>query len=250
MNRRHALKMMAGLALCPFCSVRTSSAEGAHWSYEGTRGPSHWGDVDAASRICSVGNQQSPLDIGETISATLPPLRFGWTRHASTIVNNGHTIQLNFAQGGTLGIGKESYALLQVHFHRPSEHRIGGKSFPMEAHFVHRNPAGNLAVIGVMMTAGKTNPAFRKIVQTMPAAKGERPADPSIDPYRLLPARHGYFHYAGSLTTPPCSEIVDWNLLTMPISVDEADIAAFARLYPMNARPPQQAHRRAVLRAQ
>lgn len=250
MNRRHALKMMAGLALCPLCGVRAFSSEGAHWSYEGAQGPSNWGDLDAASRVCSAGAQQSPLDIGETIHAALPPLRFRWARRASTIVNNGHTIQLNFAQGGTLGIGKESYNLLQVHFHRPSEHKIGGKSYPMEAHFVHRNAAGNLAVVGVMMTAGNTNPAFRRIVQSMPSAKGERPADPSIDPFRLLPAQHGYFRYAGSLTTPPCSEIVDWNLLRMPIAVDEADIAAFAKLYPMNARPPQQANRRAVLRAQ
>lgn len=250
MDRRNFLKGLTGLALCPVCTTSGFAAEGAHWSYEGAGGPSRWGDLDAASRVCSAGAQQSPVDISGSIGAKLPPLQFKWARRAATIVNNGHTIQLNFGEGSTLTVGKEHYTLLQVHFHRPSEHMIGGKNFPMEAHFVHRNAAGNLAVVGVMMTAGKANAVFKKIVQTMPPAKGEKPADPGIDPNALLPAQRGYFRYPGSLTTPPCSEIVDWNVLASPIAVDEADIAAFAKLYAMNARPVQKSNRRFVLRSE
>ncbi len=249
MNRRLMLKAMAGLALCPVCAPSGFAAEGAHWTYEGATGPAKWGDLDAASKVCSIGAQQSPIDIAGSIPSKLAPIQVSWTKRPTAIVNNGHTIQVNFGEGNTLAIGKERYSLLQFHFHRPSEHLIGGKSYPMEVHFVHRNAAGNLAVIGVMMTAGKANPVFSKIVQTMPMKAGEAPADAAIDASKLLPAKLGYYRYSGSLTTPPCSEIVDWHVLEAPIAVADADIAAFAKLYPMNARPVLKANRRFVLRS-
>ncbi len=248
MNRRHALKALAGLALCPICASAGFAAEGAHWSYQGATGPGHWGDIDAASKVCSAGSQQSPIDIATSIKAQLPPLKFAWAKNADSIANNGHTIQLNFEQGSTLTVGKDSYALLQFHFHHPSEHLIGGKSFPMEVHFVHRNFAGNLAVVGALMTAGRTNAAFGKIVATMPAHEGAPVnAAAGIDPNKLLPALRSYYRYSGSLTTPPCSEVVDWLLLREPIQVAKADIDGFAKLYPMNARPAQKDNRRFVL---
>ncbi len=248
MNRRHALKALAGLALCPLCASAGFAAEGAHWSYEGATGPSHWGDIDAASKVCSAGSQQSPIDIAASIKAQMSPLRIAWSRKADTIVNNGHTIQLNVAAGSTLKVGKDDYTLLQFHFHHPSEHTIAGKSHPMEVHFVHRNAAGGLAVIGALMTAGKANATFGKIVATMPAHEGAPvKADAAIDPNRLLPTLRGYYRYAGSLTTPPCSEVVNWLVLREPIQVAQADIDAFAKLFPMNARPVQKDNRRFVL---
>ncbi len=251
MNRRHALKALAGLALCPLCAPRAMAAEDAHhWSYEGDGGPAKWGDLDAADKVCSIGSQQSPIDIGATIKSRLPALGIHWANRADTIVNNGHTIQLNFAEGSTLRLGDTTYKLLQLHFHRPSEHLIRGKNFPMEAHFVHRAESGALAVIGVLMATGRPNAAFSRIVLTMPATEGPAvKADPRINPHGLLPARLGYYRYSGSLTTPPCSEIVEWLVLTAPIQVAAADVAAFARLYPMNARPVQQDNRRYVLQS-
>jgi carbonic anhydrase len=248
MNRRHALKALAGLALCPICASAGFAAEDAHWSYEGATGPGHWGDLDSASQVCAAGSQQSPIDIRASVKAQLPPLKTAWAKNADAIVNNGHTIQLNFEQGSTLTVGKDSYALLQFHFHHPSEHLIGGKSFPMEVHFVHRNFAGNLAVVGALMIAGRSNAAFGKIVTTMPASEGAPvKAVSGIDPNKLLPALLGYYRYAGSLTTPPCSEVVEWILLREPIQVAKVDIDTFAKLYPMNARPAQKDNRRFVL---
>jgi len=249
MNRRKVLKSIAGLALCPICLPQTLRAEGVHWSYEGKHGPEHWGAIDAASKTCSVGTQQSPIDIADSVVAQLPALNIDWNATPTTLVNNGHTIQLNFGDGSTLTLGKEKYSLLQLHFHRPSEHLIDGKNFPMEAHFVHRNARGGLAVLGVLMNPGEANPAFAKIVQTMPKKKGEVAADKSIDVRTLLPQRLSYYRYSGSLTTPPCSEIVDWHLLATPIAVSDADIAAFAKLYAMNARPALKMNRRFVLRS-
>ena len=118
----------------------------------------------------------------------------------------------------------------------------------MEAHFVHRADSGALAVVGVLMMTDKANAAFSRIVSTMPAAEGPAvKADPRINPNMLLPARHRYYRYSGSLTTPPCAEIVEWLLLTDPIHVASADVARFAKLYPLNARPVQKDNRRYVL---
>jgi carbonic anhydrase len=250
MHRRYLLKAMGALALCPACATVGFAAEGPHWSYEGSSGPDNWGTLDAASKVCSAGNQQSPLDITASVKAELPRLDIAWGKSADTIVNNGHTIQLNSAEGSTLKVGNETYKLVQFHFHRPSEHLINGKNAPMEVHFVHATAAGALGVIGVMMTAGKANAAFNKIVSTMPAKEGPPvKADAAINPNALLPAKRGYYSYAGSLTTPPCAETVAWMLLTDPIEVAAADIAIFAKLYASNARPAQKANRRFVLRS-
>jgi carbonic anhydrase len=149
----------------------------------GATGPDKWSDLDPANKVCSLGSQESPIDIVAPIKAQLSPLQIAWAKQGNTIVNNGHTIEVNYVPGSTLTVGADKYTLLQFHFHRPSEHTIGGKSFPMEAHFVHRNDAGVLAVIGVLMTTGKPNAAFGKPVATMPTAENaEAKLDAGIDP--------------------------------------------------------------------
>lgn len=246
MNRRQTLRMIAGLALCPLC-VSTGSAAEHHWSYEGEAGPDKWGNLDSGDKACLVGSQQSPIDISDTIAARQPLLKLSWDKRPDTIVNNGHTIQLGLPEGDTLEMDGRKYALKQFHFHHPSEHLVEGKRFAMEAHFVHAAD-DRLAVVGVLLVPGRANSVFRKIVSTMPAEEGAPvAADPAIDPKHLLPAQRIYFHYEGSLTTPPCSETVDWIVLAHHVEVDEADIARFAKLYPMNARPVQKRDRRFIL---
>jgi carbonic anhydrase len=251
MHRRDLLKALAGLAICPICAKVGLAAEtAAPWGYEGADGPSHWGDLSPADRVCLIGGQQSPIDIEAPIKAQLAPLRIAWNKQAETIVNNGHSIQLDFSDGGALKVGAETYKLVQFHFHHPAEHLIRDKTAAMEAHFVHQNAAGALGVIGVLIKSGKRNRVFAKIVASMPQDKGPPvKAAPGMDPKGLLPAKRSYYRYSGSLTTPPCSETVDWMVLAQPIEVAKADIAAFAKLYPMNARPIQQLDRRFVLRS-
>jgi carbonic anhydrase len=249
MHRRQVLQALAGLALCPVCAS-AAVAENTHWSYDGATGPGEWGNLDPANRTCSIGTQESPLDIDRPIDARLPALGIAWSKPPGTIVNNGHTIQLDFTAGNRLKMGGHSYGLLQFHFHHPSEHLVGGKGFAMEAHFVHATADGDVAVIGVFIAPGKVNPVFQKIVSAAPAAEGPpNPADRAIDPNKLLPARRSYYRYEGSLTTPPCTERVDWLIFVDPIEAASADIAKFVKLYPMNARPAQQRSRRFVLRS-
>jgi len=176
----------------------------------------------------------------------LLPLEFAWARKA----DNGHTIQINFNDGGSLKTGSGRYTLVQFHFHHPSEHIFGDKAVAIEAHFVHKGASGSLAVVGVMLSADKANPVFAEIVASMPRTEGTQvKASPNIIPAGLLPAKRDYFLYEGSLTTPPCSETVAWHLLRVPIEVDTESVAAFAKLYPMNAMPVQKLDRRFVLRS-
>lgn len=246
MNRRGIINQMAALALCPLC-VRHAFARGPLWSYEGKTGPAYWGRL--GNNVCATGAQQSPVDIASTIKAEVPELEIAWAKRADTIVNNGHTIELEFHDGGSLTVGSDTYRLVQFHFHHPSEHRIDGKAFAMEVHFVHTIADGRYGVIGVLMKPGSSNAVFKTIVATMPHKEGPPvKADPTIDPNGLLPAGRNYFRYAGSLTTPPCSETVAWFVLADLLEVAESDIAMFAKLYPDDARPVQKRNRRFLLR--
>jgi carbonic anhydrase len=235
--------------MCPLCA-RVAAGQPEHWEYEGAAVPDHWNELGPADRVCGNGDQQSPIDIVAPVPARLPPLVFGWTTRPATIVNNGHTIRLDFTRGSTLQTGSDRFALTQFHFHHPAEHLVGGKRLAMELHFVHSAPDGKAAVVGIFIAPGKTNATFHKIVQTMPTSPGTPvKADPGLDPNGLLPGKHDYFRYEGSLTTPPCDQSVEWSILRTPLEVAEEDIAAFAKLYPMNARPVQNDNRRFVLQS-
>jgi carbonic anhydrase len=250
MHRRHLLKAMGALALCPLCTTGSLAAEGPLWSYEGATGPDKWGSLGGDGNVCATGTQQSPVDISGIVRASLPRLDVNWVRRADTVANNGHTIELGFADGGTLRVGRDIYRLKQFHFHRPSEHTIDGKRAAMEVHFVHEGAGGALGVVGVLMREGRPNRVFARIVATMPAKEGPPvAADPAIDPYGLLPFGGDYVRYEGSLTTPPCAETVAWMVLARPIEVAASDIEAFAKLYPDNSRPLQKLNRRFLLRS-
>lgn len=247
MERRNFMKGLALLGLCPLCTTSGFAAEGTHWSYEGESGPDHWGAMGPDNAACSVGSQQSPLDISGAVKADLPEIAIAWNAGEGKIVNNGHTIQINAAAGSKLTRGDRTYELLQFHFHTPSEHKVDGKAFPMEVHFVHKNAdTGTLGVLGVFIKPGADNAAFAGLAEAFPAEAGKEAAI-GIDPRGLLPGKLGYWAYEGSLTTPPCSEIVDWMVAMEPIEVAAADIEKFTALYAMNARPTLAPNRRFIL---
>lgn len=239
---------VAGLAgaLAFLCMAAASAADHAHWGYSGEGGPEHWGQLSPEFATCAAGKKQSPIDLARGKTVLVSGLDIAWAKGPYTLVNNGHTIQANAPAGGTLTIDDKHYDLLQLHFHAPSEHEIKGRTAPMEIHFVHREQGGtNLVVIGVMITPGGKNAAFSELMAAAPHDEGKT-ATVTFDPKTLLPASHGYWTYEGSLTTPPCSEIVHWIVMKDPLRVDQADIAKFTALYPMNARPVQPLNGRAV----
>jgi carbonic anhydrase len=221
------------------------------WHYEGDEGPAHWGTISAKFAPCLSGRAQSPIDIVTTKRRATPDalvlklapasLRIVHHDHVADAINNGHTIQVNYSEGDTLTVGGRAYQLVQYHFHAPSEHTVNGKPFPMEMHLVHMNADGQLAVIGVLIVQGARNAAFDPIWSNLPITKGveHHLEHVKVDVDALLPKARTTYRYAGSLTTPPCSEGVQWFVMTTPIALSKAQIGAFTALFHGNNRPVQ-----------
>lgn len=223
-------------------------AAGHGWSYEGEHGPQHWGDVKSDYAMCKTGKNQSPIDITSAQASDLPPIQFNYKAAPLRIINNGHSIQVNYPEGSSLSLNGKTYQLVQFHFHHPSEEKINGKSFDMVAHLVHKNTEGNLAVVAVLIKKGTNNQFIDALWAHLPKEEGkeEAPANVTIDVSKLLPAQQGYYTYTGSLTTPPCSEGVTWLVLKTSVEMSDAQIQKFANIYKNNARPVQPLNERVV----
>lgn len=210
------------------------------WSYEGEGAPVRWGKLNSAWTKCENGTRQSPIDIRDGIKVDLEQVNFNYRPARFSVIDNGHTIQVNLGAGNSITTMGRKYELVQFHFHRPSEERVNGQGFQMVAHLVHKDAEGKLAVVAVLIEEGQAHSLVQSVWNNLPLEKNEALAAMTpMDLNELLPERREYYTYMGSLTTPPCSEGVLWIVLKEPIQVSSQQIAIFARLYPMNARPIQ-----------
>ena len=227
------------LALGISALMLTALADEAGWGYEGETGPAHWAELSPDFALCEEGAAQSPIDIAGSSELDLVDIDFQYGATANHIFNNGHTIQVNVDAGSRIVYNGLTYHLLQFHFHLPSEHTLDGAAAAMEIHFVHQDAnSGNLAVIGVMLNEGAHNDAYAAVFDNLPAEVGEpMPAGDDIALDALLPESRAFYTYQGSLTTPPCSEIVRWLVLDAPLQLSTEQIAAFAAIHAGNARP-------------
>ena len=218
-----------------------------HWGYEGEGGPSNWGALKPEYSLCARGERQSPIDIRDGIAVDLAAVQFDYRPSGFSVIDNGHTVQVDLAPGNAIEVMGRRFELLQFHFHRPSEERISGRQYEMSAHLVHRDPDGRLAVVAVVLERGADQPVLQQVWNNLPLEKNEAvPAPDAIDPNALLPTDRRYFTYMGSLTTPPCSEGVLWMVMQQPVPASPQQIGIFQRLYPMNARPVQAAGGRLI----
>lgn len=220
------------------------------WSYTGDNGPEHWGDLSPMYALAKTGKQQSPIDIATTrvTRADQAPLVVNYHDTTLEVLNNGHTIEDDYHNGGTLSIAGHEYKLAQFHFHTPSEHTLDGEHSAMEMHLVHKDAAGKLAVIGVMIEEGAANPALEPLWAHMPTKPGRSNAveGVQVNAARFLPASLASYRYSGSLTTPPCTEQVDWYVLQTPIQASAEQIAALQKVICGNNRPTQPLNGRVI----
>ena len=197
-----------------------------------------------------MGKTQSPIDIRDSVAkkTDLPVINFDYRPSTLKIIDNGHTIQINYGPGSFITVGSKQYELVQFHFHKPSEEQVNGKRFDMVAHLVHKDRDGKLAVVAVLLATGAANPLIQNLWDNLPKEKeSEIVVDAvKINVADLLPQNKAYYTFAGSLTTPPCSEGVTWFVLKNPTSISTDQIARFAKSYPMNARPVQALNGREV----
>jgi carbonic anhydrase len=226
----------------------------AHWAYEGENGPQAWGKLKPEFNLCAIGKRQSPIHIeeGNTLQGPAEPVQFAYMPSNGTVVNNGHTIQVDVQGENTITVRGSSYKLLQFHFHTPSEEQVNSKRFAMVAHLVHRNDEGQLAVVAVLLEPGNSNPLIEKVWTYMPLDSNDRVRMPRdlLNLNELLPSDQRYYQFMGSLTTPPCTEGVLWMVLKQPMQISRAQFRLFTQLYPNNARPVQALNARPVRDAQ
>lgn len=221
-----------------------------HWSYSGAEGPEYWGKLSPAFSACGEGKNQSPINLQGFTEAELAPVTFNYSQGTTGIVNNGHTVKLDYKPGSAIEVDGHSFELKQFHFHSPSENRINGKSYPLEAHLVHADKDGNLAVVAVMFEKGEENAVLKKAWAHMPEKSGKALKKAlSVNASELLPADRDYYRFNGSLTTPPCSEGVLWLVMKAPVSASAEQIEKFTHvMHHDNNRPVQAVNARTVLK--
>ena len=252
MNKLISLSTIAvmALVLSTGCTNHNEHVEHkAHWGYKGDSAPANWSKIDNKFAMCSKGNMQSPINIVPTQDLNLEALGFNYNTNSSSVINNGHTVQVNIVAGSTVNIDGEAYELKQFHFHTPSENNINGKEFPLEAHFVHSTKDGKLAVIAVMYEYGEENEILNKIWSEFPLKLNETEKFElsSNDINAMLPANKDYYKFMGSLTTPPCSENVKWNVFKTTQSISKSQVKKFFDIFDhTNNRPLQKTNKRVI----
>lgn len=249
MRSAHVPAVMAVLLLLP--ALPSWAQWRTPWSYEGNKGPEHWGTLDPDYALCESGRAQSPIDIEATRKVRLPALRFAYKPGPLTIINNGYTaVRVDYppGNGNFLVVGGRNYELTQFHFHRPGEEAIRGKTYPMVLHLMHRSSDGKVVGVAVMLRQGRPNPAIEQLWRYMPKTAGKDHLVPrvTIDPQKLVPVRTGYYSYEGSQTAPPCTEGVTWYVMKVPMEASADEISRFAELYPHDVRPVQPLNGRVV----
>ncbi|WOI54338.1 carbonic anhydrase [Parvularcula sp. LCG005] len=223
-------------------SAKNAHHDPAHWTYAGESGPDYWAAMSHDFSACSTGTMQSPIDLSTANAAGDVMIQADYRPAFIETVNNGHTVQVNTTGGLSLSNGRNRYHLAQFHFHTPSEHTINGQHYPMEMHFVHKDENGELLVLGVLFEEGASNPNLNAVLESLSRDTYQ------FDPSKLLPANLDVYRYQGSLTTPPCSEGVNWHVVRQPVTASIAQIRAFQQLMGENARPIQAVNNRLVVR--
>jgi carbonic anhydrase len=218
-----------------------------HWGYEGDVGPAAWGDLSHDYALCGDGANQSPIDIAELTESDLVNITFSYQPSDLNIINNGHTIQVNYDEGSYMEVNGQRYDLLQFHFHAPSEHHVTGQPSDAELHLVHKSADGATAVVGLFLLKGITNTFLAPVFDNLPAEEGPAETiDAEVNADLFLPMGKATFRYSGSLTTPPCTEGVSWFLMTLPITISAEQLAAFTDIIDGNNRPVQPLNDRTV----
>lgn len=217
------------------------------WAYAGDGAPEHWAQLRPEYRLCAEGRRQSPIDVRETVAVDLPALEFDYQPSLFRLTDRGHSLHLAVGENRLRLLG-HSYLLLEAVFHQPGEVAVRGELAPMAIHLLHRADDGRLLTVVVPLTAGAENPVLQTVLNHLPLERHQsvEPPETPIDLRDILPAARGYATFMGSLSTPPCTEGVQWVVLQQAVTVSAEQLAIFARRYPNNARPLQPAHGRLI----
>ncbi len=242
-------KLFVSLGVALILATGASASEKTHWGYEGAEAPENWQNLSPEFSACG-GKNQSPINLSGFTESELAPLQFAYKDEGGrNVVNNGHSIQVNYAPGSVFKVDDEAFELKQFHFHSPSENHVNGKSYPFEAHFVHTNKNGEIAVVAILYTKGEENKALSQFWSQLPENAGEsKTLEKPVNAPVFLPDNKDYYYFNGSLTTPPCSEGVRWFVFKETLALSEKQLEAFSHvMHHANNRPVQPVNARLIL---
>jgi carbonic anhydrase len=243
------VRVAAGLVLSTAACALACSQEPAvpvegdalAWAYSGRSGPAFWSSLDPSFAQCNGGDAQSPIDLDDFVDKQASLVSLDYGPGAPTLRNDHHTIEISVDGFHSINVAETRYEFQQLHFHSPSEHSLEGVSFPAELHFVHESRDGWLSVLAVFAQEGRRNAVLNSILRRVPRRAGQQIRRDSkfLDLNSLLPKHGTFIHYAGSLTTPPCSQAVQWFVLTRPIEISKEQLQSLRGVVSDNARPRQ-----------
>ncbi len=249
--KKHIFPFLAMMTLLlASCHTAKEAHHHAHWSYAGETDPAHWAELEKDAQ-CD-GKHQSPINIIEKdvkpSNANNLVFHYSPQTKIKDAVNNGHSIQFNFDEGNFIYYNGKEYKLKQLHFHEGSEHTVNGIRYPIEMHLVHVSDDGQIAVVGVFGSEGTDSQLFEFFDKFLPIAVDEHKSiHQALDLKSFLPTNSAYYSYTGSLTTPPCSENVNWIVYKMPIVLSVDEVEQIRKELPIrNYRPTQPLNGRTV----
>ena len=233
---------IAAFGLLTACASAPATAKSADWTHKNA---AMWGDLATEFEACKTGMMQSPIDLAPVNVKADFSVETNYGSSMATAINKGYTVQVDFKPGQMMSTSGMEFKLLQFHMHTPSEHVISGEPYPLVSHFVHANDDGALAVLGVMFEEGASNAELQKVIDALSGGTKEAPV--TLDNSKLIPSDLSAYRYMGSLTTPPCSEGVNWHVAKTPLTASKMQIEALEGFMGMTARPVQDLNNRLLL---
>ncbi len=225
------------------------------WNYD-DKGPAKWGALSPDFILCAEGLKQSPIDLplaSIVNKGDATALTFEYKEDAVLkAINNTHTNEFGVDEGSFVTFNGKKFQLAQFHGHAKSEHQINGEQSPLELHFVHVSEDNELLVVGVLIDEGDENVNYtsfwteENFLETA-AEKVDQSVEGTHDLTKLFPQNSSLYQYDGSLTTPPCSEGVNWNVLTQKITMSADQLALFTNIFDNNYRPVQSLNEREII---
>jgi carbonic anhydrase len=230
------------------------NAADPEFSYNGDTGPGYWSELDSAWAACAgvaPDSRQSPIDIDHAVvDHTLKPLALQTYPTPIDLINNGHTIEEEYeGTGSAITFEGKGYELQQFHFHSLSEHAVNGERGNMELHAVFQDAGtGDRLVVGLLFEIGRPNPFLQTLIDAgLPKKNGNVTMTPKlINLADVLTSTSSYYTYAGSLTTPPCTENVTWIVLAKAATLSQAQFQAFRHILGNDFRPLQRSNGRVI----
>lgn len=221
-----------------------ATAQTLDWRYTDGERSERWSAANAKYAACDAGKMQSPIDLSEANALGDVVLAADYGLIEGRLKLGQHKVQVDVAPGQGMISGERLFNLVQVHFHTPAEHVMDGDRYPLVAHFVHATRDGTLGVLGVMFEEGGANEGLQQIINAMPQGDNSRT---TVDMGAMVPDDLEVYRYMGSLTTPPCSEKVNWHVVEDVLEASPAQIATMAKALGMSARSIQPINNRLIV---